>query len=168
MPGFISIIAAIGEHNCVIGRDNDLPWSKKLKPDMQRFKQLTLGKPVIMGRLTFESLPPQFRPLPDRHNIVVTGNPDLAIPGVETVRSIPEALERAARFGTEIMVIGGAEIYARTLGHASRLYLTLVDEDAQGDRFFPASYRNLFTRQTERVVVPDFEPRLTFLTLERG
>jgi dihydrofolate reductase len=166
----ISVIAAIGERNRVIGRDNDLPWSgdKKLKQDMRRFTALTRGHPVIMGRRTWESIEEKYRPLPGRTNFVVTRSEGSVIPGAHVAYSVCGALQRAEHFpgNEEVFVIGGAEVYERGLRHAHRLYLTLVDEDAEGDTFFPEYPR--FTREIERIVVPDSLPRLTFLTLERG
>lgn len=172
MRGTICMIAAIGERNRVIGRDNDLPWSKKrLLPDLEHFKALTLGKPIIMGRSTWESLPEKLRPLPGRTNIVVTRNQGVTFPGAIVAYSVCGALERAEYFldqSEEIMVIGGAEIYGYAIHKARRLYLTLVGEDPEGDKFFPEHYADLFPHVIERTVVPDFEPNLTFLIRERA
>lgn len=130
MSPMISLIAAVAR-NRVIGRENRLPWH--LPEDLARFKRLTLGKCVIMGRKTYESIG---KPLPGRTTIVVTRQEALAFPpGVIVARSPAEALERA--HGEEVMVAGGAEIYAQTLARADRLYLTMVESDLEGDRFFP-------------------------------
>ena len=163
----VSIIAAIGERNRVIGRKNDLPWSKRLKPDMNRFTQLTTGHPVIMGRKTWISIPDKFRPLPNRNNFVVTRQKGIFLPGAVIAHSLYGALGRAEHFtgGDEIFIIGGAEIYAIGIKNADRLYLTLVDEDAEGDTFFP-EYAADF-EEVEREVVEGFEPRLTYVTLDR-
>ncbi len=162
----ISIIAALGERNRVIGRGNDLPWSAPLKPDMKRFRAITRGKPVVMGRKTWESLPEQFRPLPQRENLVITRDMHAEFPGAQACYSVCAGLERAEHFAEdEIVVIGGGEIYAKALRKVTRLYLTLVDEDPIGDTYFP-DYSE-FTKVIEHEVVPDFSPRLTFLTLER-
>ncbi len=127
----ISIIAAMAE-NRVIGRNNALPWH--LPEDLKRFKRLTLGHAVIMGRRNYESIA---RPLPGRRNIVVTRHPDYAAPGCVVVHSLDEALS-AAGDDEEIFVIGGAELYAQFLPRAARLYLTLVHAEVDGDTLFPA------------------------------
>ncbi|WP_428241248.1 dihydrofolate reductase [Gynuella sp.] len=123
--------------NRVIGKDNQLPW--RLPNDMKRFRQLTTGKCVIMGRKTYDSLG---RPLPDRENIVITRQQQLSLPGVHVVGSLEEAIELAESLSTtrqqdEIMVMGGAEIYARALPVADRLYITHVHADIEGDTCFP-------------------------------
>ena len=119
--------------NGVIGRDGGLPW--RLPDDLKRFKALTLGKPVLMGRRTFESLG---RPLPGRHNIVLTraAAPGIAAAGATVVHDWAGALEAAGAAG-EIMVIGGAEIYALALPHADRIELTRVLAGVDGDTHFP-------------------------------
>lgn len=166
----INIIAAIGQRNQVIGRSdtNDLPWSTRLKPDMKRFVELTSGHPVIMGRNTWDSIPEKYRPLPGRENIVVSRRlRGKKIPGAWRADSFAAALDRAEELMTnhDVFVIGGAQLYAEALPLAHRLYLTLVDEDADGDRFFP-EYSG-FTKVIGHHIVPEFEPRLTFVTLER-
>jgi dihydrofolate reductase len=129
----ISLIAAIAA-NGVIGRGGRLPW--KLPDDMARFKILTTGHPVIMGRSTFESLG---RPLAGRRNIVLSRNPRLRIEGCTVVHSAEEASRAAAGSAEEeAFVIGGAEVYARFLPRARRLYITWVDADVDGDATFPA------------------------------
>jgi dihydrofolate reductase len=165
----INIIASIGEHNRVIGRNNKLPWSVQLRPDMKHFVDLTSGHPVIMGRNTWESIPEKYRPLPGRENIIVSRQlRGKRIPGAWRAYSLDCALEIAGELVSthEAFVIGGGQLYAEALPRAHRLYLTLVDEDAGGDRFFP-EYPD-FTKVIERHVVPGFEPRLTYLTLERA
>lgn len=131
----ISLIVA-RSRNGVIGRDGALPWH--LPADLRHFKRLTVGKPVIMGRKTFDSIG---KPLPGRHNIVVTRNPDWHADGVTGVPNIAEAiaatgLDPRAR-ADEIMIIGGADIYAQCLPFAGRIYLTDVDVDCAGDAMFP-------------------------------
>lgn len=131
----VSLIAAVAE-NSVIGAGNEIPW--RLSTDMKRFKRLTIGKPVIMGRKTAESLG---RPLMDRTNIVVTRK-ELVMPGFVRVTSIDEAIEVAADElealgGDEIIVAGGGEIYAATIDAADRLYVTHVDIRPDGDTHFP-------------------------------
>lgn len=132
----IALIAAVSR-NGAIGRDNELPW--RLSGDLQFFKRTTIGKPVIMGRVTFESIG---RPLAGRDNIVISRNPDWNAEGVECVSSMQRALEAARRSAVasgaaEIMVIGGAQIYRLALPLASRLYITEVDAEVDGDAFFP-------------------------------
>ena len=128
----ISMIAAM-DKNQVIGQDQKMPWH--LPADLKHFKAMTLGKPVIMGRRTFESIG---KPLPERHNIVLTRNQDFAYEGVTVVRSIDEALIVAkAQSPDEIMIIGGATLYAAMLPLASRLYVTNIDVIAKGDTYFP-------------------------------
>lgn len=167
----INIIVAMGERNRVIGRENDLPWKDLMpvpNPDMRRFTRLTKGHPVIMGRRTWESLPEKFRPLPDRENIVVSRQfRGTRIPGVWRTDTLDGALNLAGELAVnqEAFIIGGAQLYEEALRRAHRLYLTLVDVDEEGDRFF-ADYSE-FSKVIEREVVSEFAPRLTFLTLER-
>ena len=129
----ISMIAALA-NNRAIGKDNRLLW--KLPADLRHFRQTTLGKPVIMGRKTWESLPVAFRPLPGRRNIVISRNPAYHAPGASLAGSLDEALQQVAD-AAEAVVIGGAEMYRLALPAADRLYLTEVDESPGGDVFFP-------------------------------
>ncbi len=126
----LSLIAACAE-NRVIGRDGDLPW--RLPDDLRRFKRLTRGHAVIMGRRTWESL--RGRPLPERRNLVVT-RATIDVPGVETFRSLEAALASVAD-DPEPFVIGGEALYAAALPHADRVYLTVVHAEVAGDAFFP-------------------------------
>jgi dihydrofolate reductase len=116
----------------VIGRDNALPW--RLPDDLRRFKRLTLGKPVLMGRKTFESIG---KPLAGRTNIVLTHSLDWHVPDVVVVGSIAEAIERAGD-APELIVIGGAQVYAATLALVERIYLTRVHAHVSGDTRLPA------------------------------
>lgn len=128
----LSLIAAMSE-NRVIARGREIPW--RIPADMKYFKATTMGKPVIMGRKTFESLG---KPLPGRPNIVMTKDKKFEIAGAEVVLDFRAALERARRFETdEIMVIGGGEIYELALPYADRIYLTEVHAKVDGDIFFP-------------------------------
>lgn len=129
----ISLIAVVAR-NRAIGRNQQLLWH--LPEDMRHFRETTAGRPVIMGRKTWESLPPAFRPLPNRHNIVVSRNPAYHPSGATAAASIEEAIRLAGDAG-EVFVIGGEELYRQALPLARRLYLTEVAEDAAGDRFFP-------------------------------
>lgn len=131
----ISLIAALTE-NRVIGKNNDLPWH--LPDDMKYFMQTTKGHYVIMGRKNWDSIPEKFRPLPNRTNLVITRQPDFRAPGATVVNSLNQALEIARTAGQpEVFVIGGAEIYRLALPLASRLYLTEIQTQLQGDTFFP-------------------------------
>ncbi len=130
----LALIAAVSENGC-IGKDGRLPWH--IAEDLARFKQLTVGKTVIMGRKTWESLPGQFRPLPSRQNIVITRRMDYSFPaGVESYPSIQEALD--AHQNEDIFIIGGGEIYQQTIGLADTLYITRVHQEILGDTYFPA------------------------------
>jgi dihydrofolate reductase len=127
----ISLIVAASE-NGVIGRDGDLPWRQS--DDLRRFKAITMGKPVVMGRKTWESIG---RPLPGRQNIVVSRQPGLEIEGADVVANAAATIDVAAG-AAEIMIIGGSEIYALFLPVADRIYLTRVHVDVKGDARFPA------------------------------
>lgn len=129
----ISLIVAMDE-NRLIGRGQDLPW--RLPDDMAWFRRQTMDRPVVMGRKTYETIPPRFKPLPGRTNIVVSRNPDYAAPGAVVVNSPAEALTAAAEVN-EIMVAGGAELYRAFLPMTDRIYLTLVHGSFEGDRYFP-------------------------------
>jgi len=133
----IVLIVAVAE-NGVIGRDNAIPW--RLKSDLQRFKAMTLNKPVVMGRKTFQSLR---RPLPGRTNIVMTRDPDYRAAGAVVTTSFENARAVAhgdalRRFATEIAIIGGAEVYAQWMDVADRLEITEVHARPDGDTRFPA------------------------------
>jgi dihydrofolate reductase len=126
----ISLIAAIGK-NRVIGKNNSLPW--KLPADMKRFRELTTGKPIIMGRKTFESIG---KPLPNRTNIIITHDQNYKAEGCIIAHSIEEAL-KAAESNKEVMIIGGSQIYKEFLPKANKMYLTLIDADFDGNAYFP-------------------------------
>ncbi len=132
----LSLIAALAD-NRVIGRDNQLPWH--LPADLRHFKALTLGKPIIMGRKTWDSLG---RPLPGRLNLVVSRQPGLQLEGAEVFASLEQAIGRARQWAElqgadELMLIGGAQLYAQALPQATRLYLTRVALSPAGDAWFP-------------------------------
>jgi dihydrofolate reductase len=149
----IAIFAAVSENN-VIGRDGDMPW--KLSTDLKRFKVMTLGKPMVLGRKTLESF--GGKPLPGRPHVVVTRNTSLSIDGVEVVTSLAAALERAGEIAAatgaeEIGVIGGGEIYAQAMDVVDRLYITHVETVIDdGDTFFPEIDPALFDKVEETVV----------------
>ncbi|MBK6402594.1 MAG: dihydrofolate reductase [Rhodocyclaceae bacterium] len=132
MPPPLTLIAAIAR-NGVIGKGNALPWH--LPEDLRRFKALTTGQAVIMGRKTWDSLPAKFRPLPNRLNIVVTRNRDYRAEGATVVGSLDAAIHASQTLTP--FVIGGAELYAHALPLAQRLELTEIDADIEGDAHFP-------------------------------
>jgi len=159
---FVSLIVAMAQ-NGVIGRDNALPW--RLPEDLRRFKTSTLGKPILMGRKTFESIG---RALPGRSNFVLTRDRGWSAPGVAVVHSVEEALAQAAG-AAELVAIGGAEIYRLVLPFARRIYLTHVHADVPGDTYFPefdatqwADVECSMQPADERHAYP-----VTFVTLER-
>jgi len=126
----ISLIVAASTNN-VIGFQGHLPW--RLSSDLKRFKALTMGKPIVMGRKTYESIG---RPLPGRQNIVVTRNPDYVAEGCDVVSSVDAAIQ-AAGDAEEIMIIGGSHIYEAFLPRAHRIYLTRVQAELEGDAYLP-------------------------------
>lgn len=126
----ISLIAAMA-NNRIIGKDNAMPWH--LPADFAWFKRCTIGKPVVMGRKTYDSIG---RPLPSRHNVVISRDTSLRIEGVTVVSSIEQALSLLCD-EPEVMIIGGGSIYASCLEQADKLYLTFIDADIDGDTQFP-------------------------------
>ncbi len=158
----IALIAALTPAG-VIGRDNGLPWH--LPDDLRRFKSLTMGKPILMGRRTFEAIG---RPLPGRRNIVLSRRAATLAEGVILVRDWPAAIA-AAGAAAEVMVIGGAQLYALALPLARRLYLTIVHAELAGDAHFPPIDPHEW-RETERSEHPADARHayaLTYRTLER-
>lgn len=136
----ITLVAAVASDGA-IGRDNALLW--RIPEDMARFKALTIGKPVIMGRKTWDSVPAKFRPLPGRRNLVVSRTLS-ELPGAEVFASLEAALAACAE--PEVCVIGGADLYALALPHADKLALTEVDAAfPDADRHFPAWSKTRFT-----------------------
>lgn len=160
----LSLIVAMGA-NRVIGVENDLPWH--IPADLQRFKTLTMGKPCIMGRKTFQSIEARLkRPLPGRQNIVVSAN-GFSYPGVDVYSDLESAIEET-RYefpDKEIMIIGGSSIFELALPIADRLYLTLIHRDYRGDAYFP-SYDEALWRETEKDT-REGDPSYSFITLER-
>jgi dihydrofolate reductase len=159
----ISLVVAMAA-NRVIGRDNGLPWH--LPADLQHFKRITMGKPILMGRRTWESIG---RPLPGRTSIVITRDAGYSAPGCVVVHTIEAALQAAADCGDEAMVIGGAEFYRQVLPRANTLYLTRIHADFEGDTLFPELDESEW-REVER---SDCEPdgknpyRYSFIRLDR-
>lgn len=159
----ISLIAAMSE-NRVIGINNRLPW--KLPADMKWFKEKTMGKPIIMGRKTYESF--GSKPLPGRQNIIITNNQDYSTEGATVVHTIDEAL-KVAEPKEEIMIIGGASFYEQMLPMANRFYLTIVHSNFDGDTSFPPFDINQWTQvYREDHVADEINPYpFTFLLLEK-
>lgn len=158
----ISVIVAVAENN-VIGANNQLIW--RISDDLKRFKALTIGHSIIMGRKTFESIG---RPLPKRHNIVVSRNKGLQIEGCTVVSSLKDALALCAQESV-VFVIGGGELYRQALPMASKLYLTRVHKAFEGDTFFPEinmdEWKEVFTEKGKPTETDGLE--YTFINLER-
>ena len=127
----ISMIAAIASGNRALGKNGDLIY--KIPEDLKRFKEITSGHTIIMGRKTFESIG---RPLPNRTNIVITRDPNFSVDGVIVVHSLDEALEKA-QGDDECFIIGGGQIYQEAIGKADKLYLTVVEGSPDADTYFP-------------------------------
>jgi dihydrofolate reductase len=164
----LAIVVALAE-NGVIGRDNKLIW--RLKSDLRRFRDLTMGKSMIMGRKTFESIG---RPLPGRETVVLTRDRSFSADGIHVVHGWEEAVAEADRLAadmnaSEISIVGGAEIYALALPAVERLHLTVVHADPAGDAVFPFYDRSAFreVRREARPKGPDDEHAFTFIDLER-
>lgn len=162
----LTLIVAVAD-NGVIGRQNELPW--RLPEDLKRFKALTMGKPIVMGRKTFDSIG---KPLPGRTNIVITRQPNLSLPGCVVVDSLHAALQAAAGEvdqADEVMVIGGGDIYRQALAQAHRVELTEVHADIDGDARFPV----LSAQQWREIAREDHSAderhayAYSFVTLER-
>jgi dihydrofolate reductase len=159
----ISLVAAVARGG-VIGRDGTIPW--RIAEDARRFREVTIGHPVVMGRRTWESLPERFRPLPGRRNVVVTRNPEWHADGAERAGSLEDALllvEGAER----VSVIGGAELYADALPLADELLLTEIDLEVQGDTFFPAWDRSEFDEESREEHVSEDGIPFAFVTYVR-
>ena len=156
----IALVVARSENN-VIGKDGDLPW--RIPDDLKRFKDLTMGAPMIMGRKTFESLPGL---LPGRRHIVMTRDRSWTAPGVDVAHDAAEALEKAG--SGRISVIGGGEIYRRFQSLAKRVYLTEVHEETEGDTTFPElNMENWVVTGREEHDAGEDHPAYSFITLER-
>jgi len=160
-PRLVLVVAATDAG--VIGRDGTLPW--RLPADLARFKAMTLGKPILMGRRTYDSIG---RPLPGRTNIVLTRSPEWRADGVEVVHSPAEAIARAGD-APELMVIGGAELYRLALPLAQRIELTQVHADVPGDTFLPPLDPQAWREVAREDRAPDERNALamSFVTLER-
>ena len=159
----LTLVAAVS-HGGVIGRDGALPW--RIPEDARRFRELTTGHPVVMGRRTWDSLPDRFRPLPGRRNLVVTRSPDWRADGAERAASLEEALHLAAD-AAEVFVIGGAELYAAALPLADELRMTEIDADVQGDTFFPPYDAAEFEETSRERLVSETGVPFSFVTYVR-
>ncbi len=157
----VSIVVAVAG-NGVIGRGGELPWH--LPTDMKRFRELTSGHAVVMGRRTFESIPDRYRPLPGRRNLVLSSQPDWRAPGAEVFHDLAAALDACDR---DCFVIGGERTYREALALAERVYATEVEGEIEGDVFFPALAADEWrrVRQSERVV--ENEHGFSFCVYER-
>ncbi len=152
----------------VIGEAGDMPW--RLPEDMQRFKAITMGHPVVMGRRTWESFPERFRPLPGRDNFVITSDRDYVAPGATIVRSLDAALDAARAIDDEVWIVGGGRVYRDAMAHADRLEITDIDLNASGDTTAPdtdASWREVAREPSEGWHVSRTGLRYAYRTLER-
>ncbi|MBU3540899.1 dihydrofolate reductase [Polynucleobacter sp. UB-Tiil-W10] len=158
-PAISMIVARSRNH--VIGRDNQMPW--KISADLQFFKRVTMGHPVIMGRKTWESIG---RPLPGRRNIVVSRNADFQLSGAELAGSLDEALDRLSDF-SRVFVIGGEQLFKQAFDKADRLYITEIDLDIEGgDTFFEVPNESAW-QEIERTPGSEGDISFSFITLER-
>lgn len=140
----ISAIAALAQ-NRVIGKNNDLPW--RLPKDMKYFMEKTKGHHVIMGRKNYESIPEKFRPLPDRTNIVLTHQDSYKAPGCTIIHSLETGIKLAEKNNeTELFIIGGAQIYELALPYVTRLYLTEINSEIDGDTYFPEFEKDMWMK----------------------
>lgn len=141
----ISVIVAVTKGGNAIGRDTgELLF--RISDDLKRFKSLTMGHPIIMGRKTYESIG---KPLPGRTNIVITRNPGFQAEGCVIASSIEEAIKKGGKVDREVFVIGGGEIYRQALPYTDKLYMTVVESDAEGNVFFP-EWKKDFTKEIFR------------------
>lgn len=161
MSKIIAIVAL--DENHAIGLNNKLPWH--LPADLRHFKEVTLGKPIIMGRKTFESIG---RPLPGRKNIIVTRDKNFSAIGCDIVHSLPDAIQAASDVD-EIFIIGGAQLFAEAMPLVQQLYLTIIHENFKGDTFFPplnsAEWRE--THREDHEVDEKNIYRYSFITMQR-
>ena len=157
-PAISMIVARSRNH--VIGKDNQMPW--KISADLQFFKKVTMGHPVVMGRKTWESIG---RPLPGRRNIVVSRNTDLQLTGAEVVHSLEAALSTLSEF-PRVFVIGGEQLFTQAFPQADRLYITEIDLDIAGDTFFEVPNPSEW-KEVERTPASEGEITFHFITLER-
>ncbi len=133
MKHMVSLIAAVAP-GMVIGKDNSILWH--IPGELRLFRKLTAGSTVIMGRKTFEGLPAKYRPLPDRHNLVISRKMPLQ-ESVDVCASVEEALEKARTYGREIFIIGGESVYAQAIHLAEKLYISWIHREYKGNKYFP-------------------------------
>jgi len=159
----INTVVAITRKDAAVGNGGKLLFH--ISDDLKRFKTITMGHPIIMGRKTFESIG---RSLPGRTNIIITRNPDFKAEGCIVVGSLEEAIKKASELDNEIFIGGGGEIYKQSFPYIHKIYLTLVDSNAEGDVFFP-DWRNDFKKETFREERFDEKTGLkyTWIDLER-
>jgi dihydrofolate reductase len=163
----LSIVVAVSE-NQVIGKNNDLVWH--MPADMKFFKETTMGHCIVTGRKNYESIPPKFRPLPGRTNIVITRQEDYAAPGAIIKHSLDEALAYARSLGeTECFIIGGGEIFRQCIGQVDRIYFTRIHNRFEGDVFFDELDKNKWKLVSEkRMKADEKNPHdYTFMVYER-
>lgn len=168
IDGVEIVVVVARARNGVIGRDGDMPW--RLSTDLKRFKALTMGKPLVMGRKTLESFP---KPLPGRPHVVVTRNPAYRAEGVTVAASLGEGLKEGVRLARElgvgeVFVIGGGEIYRQALPLADRLHVTHVEAEPQGDTTFPAVSPEMWEiGEEQRVPAGERDDHATVYTVYR-
>lgn len=143
----ISLIVAM-DNNRLIGKENDLPW--RLPADLQYFKQTTTGHTIVMGRKTFESIG---KPLPNRCNVILTGNKDYHHEGVKVIHSVDDLISLEEE--SELFVIGGATVYEQTMNVATRLYVTHIEEAFEGDTYFPEIDSSVWKEVSKKQGVKD-------------
>ena len=158
-PAISMIVARSRNH--VIGKDNQMPW--KISADLQFFKKVTMGHPVIMGRKTWESIG---RPLPGRRNIVVSRNADLQLAGAEVVNSLDMAINTLSEF-PRVFVIGGEQLFTQAFPKADRLYITEIDIDIEGGDTFFAIPNESEWKEVERTPASEGDITFNFITFER-
>lgn len=159
----IALIAAAAGKNLVIGKDGDLPWH--FSADLKFFKEKTLGHPVVMGRVTYDSIVKRLgKPLPGRRNIVMTRDAAFVDDRVEIVRAVGEVANLAA--ATPLFVIGGASLYQQTIALADVIYLTHIDQEVEGDAHFPPIDASVWAMTEERAVIEN-GVTLRFCTYQR-
>jgi dihydrofolate reductase len=159
----ISLVAAVARGG-VIGHEGSIPW--RIAEDMRRFRELTTGHPVVMGRRTWDSLPDRFRPLPGRRNVVVTRNAEWDAEGAERAGSLEDAL-RLVDGSPQVFVVGGGELYAEALRLADELLLTEIDAEIEGDTFFPEWDRAGFEEASREPHVSETGTRFSFVRYRR-
>ena len=157
----ISLIV-VHDLNRVIGQNNKMPWH--IPNELAYFKEKTMGKAIVMGRSTFESIG---RPLPGRLNIVITRNTSYEVEGVTVVHSIEEAIEAANKHHEEVMIIGGEQIFKEVLPYADLLYITLIEHEFEGDTFFPSYEQEWEAISTSEQHTTDSGIKYTYMLYKR-